>query len=93
MVTTVDVRRFGDEAFQGLAGAVRSAQRADALDPVTVVVGRSALGLATRRRLASEGGVANVRFCTWPTVATQLAAGWLGSSGRRPATPAVEHEA
>lgn len=90
---TVDVRPFGDGAFQGLAEAVGAAQESDPLAPVTVVVERSALGLASRRRLASAGPVANVRFSTWSSVAAQLAAGWLASNGRRLVTPALEHEA
>lgn len=89
---TVEVRPFG-EAFDGLAEVVRTVQRTDPLAPVTVVVGRSALGLATRRRLAAAGPIANVRFCTWPTLAAPLCARWLASDGRRLATAAVEHEA
>jgi len=86
--------RYGDDAFAALSDVVREAKGGDPLRPVTVVVDRGILGLATRRRLAAErGGVANVSFVRWDTFAAGLAAARLSTSAMRVATPALELEA
>ena len=81
---------------------VADAQVGDPLAPVTVVVPRSSVGLATRRLLASgdlgpatEGrvGVANVRFHTIGRLADQLGGPLLARAHRLPATNAVVHAA
>lgn len=85
---------FGEGAYGALADAVRSAKGDDAFSPVTVLVDRGALGLATRRRLAATPpGVLNVRFVTWSRLAAELAADWLAEGGRRTTSPAGELEA
>ena len=65
---------YGREASRALRDEIAVAQRDDALAPVTVVVPRNSIGLATRRLLASgdlgtseargRPGVINVRFTT-----------------------------
>ena len=79
-----------------------AAQADDALAPVTVVVARSSIGLATRRLLASDElgpgadgrrGVANVTFHTIGRLADQLGGPVLARTGRLPATNAIVHAA
>lgn len=94
MALALAVHPFGEGASAALERAVREGQRGDPLAPVTVVVDRGAVGLAARRRLASSpGGIANVRFLTWPRLAAELAASWLASTDRPARTPAMELEA
>jgi ATP-dependent helicase/nuclease subunit B len=90
----VTEHRFGDDSFVALRAAVAAAKGVDPLLPVTVVVDRGTVGLATRRRLAAEPpGVANVRFLKWPALAAELAAPRLVSDGRRVVTGTIELEA
>src|SRR5687767_12222904 len=63
---------------------IAGARRADPLNSVTVVVPSHASGLQLRRRLATYGPFAAVRFETMPRVAELLGAGLLASQGRRP---------
>ena len=86
----------------GLRDEVARAQADDPLAPVTVVVARSSIGLATRRLLASgdlgpgaggRAGVANVRFHTIGRLADQLGGPALARAGRLPATNAIVHAA
>jgi ATP-dependent helicase/nuclease subunit B len=90
---------FGREASRALRDEIAVAQRDDALAPVTVVVPRNSIGLATRRLLASgdlgtsgargRPGVINVRFTTLTRLAEQIASEEIAGSGKLPATPAV----
>ena len=73
MAVSVQVVHFGEDAARALREVIAEAQSLDPLAPVTVVVPRGALGLATRRWLASgtlgqrddgHPGVLNVRFVT-----------------------------
>lgn len=94
MAVALSVHPFGDGAFAALERAVRQGQGGDPLASVTVVVDRGAVGLSARRRLASRpGGIAGVRFLTWPRLAADLAAAWLASTDRPALTPAMELEA
>ena len=96
------VVRFGREAAVALHDEVATGQADDALAPVTVIVSRSGVGLATRRLLASGDlgpgangrlGVANVRFHTIGRLADQLGGYALAQQRRLPATNAVVHAA
>ena len=90
---------YGREASRALRDEIAVAQRDDALAPVTVVVPRNSIGLATRRLLASgdlgtsgargRPGVINVRFTTLTRLAEQIASEEIAGSGKQPATPAV----
>ena len=55
---------YGRTATEALRDAIRSAQAADPLAPVTVVVPSNLAGLSARRTLAASGGIANVAFDT-----------------------------
>jgi RecB family exonuclease len=64
----------------------------DPLSPVTVISPSHAASLQLRRRLATHGPFAAVRFETLPRVAELLGAGRLAASGRSPlARPIGDH--
>lgn len=101
MAVTTRFERFGAPAIRALRQEIDRLKGGDVLAPVTVVVPRAAVGLASRRQLAAEpafhasvgAGVANVRFVTLPRLAAELADARLRASGSRFATPAVVHGA
>lgn len=64
--------------------AIARARREDPLAPVTVVAPSHAAALQLRRRLASLGAFAAVRFETLPRVAELVGAGHLAAAGRTP---------
>ncbi|HEY6623880.1 MAG TPA: PD-(D/E)XK nuclease family protein [Acidimicrobiales bacterium] len=90
---------YGRGASQVLRHEIAAAQHDDPLAPVTVVVARNSIGLATRRLLASgdlgpsgpdgRPGVVNVRFTTLDRLAEQIASEELAASMKLPATAAV----
>jgi len=71
------------DIFEALQ-AIAAARQADPLAPVTVVAPSHASALQLRRRLASIGPFAAVRFETLPRVAELIGAGHLGGAGRTP---------
>jgi ATP-dependent helicase/nuclease subunit B len=90
MALSVRVVRVGPDAIAALVDEIAVAQRDDPLQPVTVVVRRSPVGLALRRHLAGLGsGVVNVRFATLARLADDLAGPALAVAGRQPASRAV----
>lgn len=90
----VVVEHYGDAAFEALAAELAAVKGDDPLQPVTVVVPRGQVALATRRRLAARpGGILNVRFLTLASLAGELAASRMAATGRLPATGAVLGEA
>ncbi len=90
MALSVRVVRVGPDAIGALADEIGVAQRDDPLQPVTVVVARSPVGLALRRHLAGLGaGVVNVRFATFARLADDLAGPVLAAAGRQPASRPV----
>jgi ATP-dependent helicase/nuclease subunit B len=92
MSLSVRVAAYGDEVFGELSRALEVAQAGDPLRLVTVVVRRGPVGLAVRRRLAAApSGIVNVRFLTLVRLAGELAGQTI--AGRRPASPAIVHEA
>ncbi len=88
-MTTVQVHAVADgqPAADALAAAVAKAKQQHPLDPVTVIVPTNFAGLAARRMLGAQSGVANVAFVTPFRVAEMLAAGHIGD--RRGLTSAV----
>ncbi len=102
MALSTKVVPFGRGASRVLRDEIAQVQRDDPLAPVTVVVPRNAVGLATRRLLASGDlgipepagstgrvGVVNIRFVTLPRLAEQIAGDTLAAAGRLPATSVV----
>ena len=90
---------YGRGASLALRDEIAVAQLEDPLAPVTVVVTRNSIGLATRRLLASgdlgpsgpagRPGVVNVRFTTLARLAEQIASEEIAASMKLPATAAV----
>ena len=74
---------FGEPAYSALVALVGAAKVDDALAPVTVVVPSNYAGLAVRRRIATSGGVANVRFLVMSRL-TELVGAPRLSASRRP---------
>src|SRR5829696_1807061 len=64
MAVAVHAVPYGAPALERLDVLVREAQASDRLAPVTVVVPTNYVGVATRRALASRGGIAAVTFLT-----------------------------
>ncbi len=84
-MTGVDVRLVPlAEARQVLAEVIRGAQAGNSLAPVTVVVPSNLVGLDTRRWLARERAVVNVRFVVIERLAELVAARRLAGRGKRP---------
>ncbi|WP_276968389.1 hypothetical protein, partial [Metallibacterium scheffleri] len=96
----VRVERYGRDVARALNEEIAKAQDGDALAPVTVLVPRATLGLATRRWLASgqlggasstgRAGIVNVRFLPIGRFAAGLGEPTMVSSGRLPGGPLVE---
>lgn len=63
---------------------IAAGRRDDRLRPVTVIVPSHIAGLQLRRRLASLGAFAGVRFETLPRLAEIIGAGELAAAGRSP---------
>ena len=80
---------YGRPATDALREAVRAAQAADPLAPVTVVVPSNVAGLTARRQLGEQGGLANVAFLTPFALAERLGRARAASAGRLPLTEPV----
>ncbi|MHB1776805.1 MAG: PD-(D/E)XK nuclease family protein [Acidimicrobiales bacterium] len=99
MPVTVRLEPYGADARAALRDEVARLKGADRLAPVTVLVPRPAVGLATRRWLASGrggpdgSGVVNVRFLTAARLAAELADAPLRARGSRYATETVQRAA
>ena len=74
---------FGEPAYAALVALIGAAKGDDPLAPITVVVPSNYSGLAVRRRMATSGGVANVRFLVMNRL-TELLGAPLLSASRRP---------
>ncbi|MCY7299215.1 MAG: hypothetical protein LH616_08395, partial [Ilumatobacteraceae bacterium] len=82
---------YGPAAFRALRDAVDRVQGGDPLAAVTVVVHSNAVGVAARRWLAANGGVAAAQFVTAFRFAELLGGQSLAESGKRPvSTPVVD---
>ncbi len=82
---------YGQPAFRALRAAVDRVQGGDPLAAVTVLVHSNAVGVAARRWLAANGGVAAAQFVTAFRFAELLGGQTLAESGRRPvSTPVVD---
>ncbi|MGB8858058.1 MAG: PD-(D/E)XK nuclease family protein [Ilumatobacteraceae bacterium] len=80
---------YGQPAFRALRAAVDGVQGGDPLVAVTVLVHSNAVGVAARRWLAANGGVAAAQFVTAFRFAELLAGQALAGSGRRPVSAPV----
>lgn len=82
---------YGQAAYQALRAALGDLQGGDPLAPVTVVVHSNAVGVAARRWLAANGGVAAAQFLTAFRLAELLGGPALASAGKRPlSTPVID---
>ncbi|HQZ33443.1 MAG TPA: PD-(D/E)XK nuclease family protein [Ilumatobacteraceae bacterium] len=82
---------YGPSAFRALREAVDRVQGGDPLAAVTVVVHSNAVGVAARRWLAANGGIAAAQFVTAFRFAELLGGQELAQSGKRPvSTPVVD---
>ena len=82
---------YGPPALRALREAVDRLQQGDPLAPVTVLVHSNAVGVATRRWLAANGGIAAAQFVTAFRFAELLGGQALAESGKRPvSTPVVD---
>ena len=82
---------YGPPAFRALRAAVDRLQGGDPLAAVTVLVHSNAVGVAARRWLAANGGIAAAQFVTAFRFAELLGGQALAESGRRPvSTPVVD---
>jgi hypothetical protein len=89
METTFTFTQYGAAATEALAAAVNRAKAGDALTPVTVIVPSNLVGVSARRALATQGGLAAVRFDTLLGVARLLAAPALTDDSRIPVSDPV----
>ena len=82
---------YGPPAFRALRDAVDRVQAGDPLAPVTVLVHSNAVGVAARRWLAANGGVAAAQSVTAVRLAEQLRGHALAERGKLPiSTPVVD---
>ncbi len=82
---------YGQAAYQALRAALTHVQGGDPLSPVTVVVHSNAVGVAARRWLAANGGVAAAQFLTAFRLAELLGGPALAGAGKRPlSTPVID---
>lgn len=82
---------YGPPAFRALRDAVDQLQTGDPLAAITVLVHSNAVGVAARRWLAANGGIAAAQFVTAFRFAELLGGQALAESGRRPvSTPVVD---
>ena len=89
----IELVPYGKPARAALAATIRRLKAGDALAPVTVIVPSNYAGLATRRALAAEGPLVNVRFQVAARLAELLGAPALVANGQRPLTPWVRIQA
>lgn len=80
---------YGAPAHVALRSLVDRHQRTDRLAPVTVIVPSNYVGIAARRALGRQRGVAAVTFLTSYRLAELLGAGRLAATGRRPVSMPV----
>lgn len=82
---------YGTAALHALREAITTVQAGDPLAPVTVLVHSNAVGVAARRWLAGNGGVAAAQFLTTFRFAELLAGPGLAAAKRRPlSTPVID---
>ncbi len=81
---------YGPPAFNKLRGIVSLLKRDDPFAPVTVVVPTRYASIALRRRLASEGGIANAQFMTISDLAGVLGESSAASDDGGKLTPHLE---
>ncbi|MFT3853332.1 MAG: PD-(D/E)XK nuclease family protein [Ilumatobacteraceae bacterium] len=91
MGCTTQVVEHGPPALAALRAATCDLQGGDPLAAVTVVVPSNSAGVAARRWLAANGGIAAAQFVTVYRLAELLGAPALVGAGRRPvSTPVVD---
>jgi RecB family exonuclease len=82
---------YGEAAFAALRTAISRVQGGDPLAAVTVLVHSNAVGVAARRWLAANGGIAAAQFLTPFRFAELLGGPVLAAGHRRPlSTPVID---
>ncbi len=82
---------YGQPAYAALRAALTDVQDGDPLAAVTVLVHSNAVGVAARRWLAANGGVAAAQFLTAFRLAELLGGPALAGAGKRPlSTPVID---
>ena len=82
---------YGQPAYAALRAALTEVQGGDPLAPVTVLVHSNAVGVAARRWLAANGGVAAAQFLTAFRLAELLGGPALAGADKRPlSTPVID---
>jgi hypothetical protein len=89
VIEHVEVCGYGAAAQAALRSAVARRKSGDLLAPLTVIVPSNFAGLAVRRSLAADGGVANAVFVTPPDLASRLARARMHEDRRLPVTTPV----
>jgi ATP-dependent helicase/nuclease subunit B len=81
---------YGPPALEVLARQVAELKDRDALSPVSVIVTSNYMAVAARRRLAQRpGGIANVSFTTFRSLAERLGSPSLRATGCQPASDSL----
>lgn len=81
---------LGHPAHAALAETIGELKAGNALDPVAVVVPSNYVGIAARRAIGRQGGIAAVTFLTPYRLAELLGSAAVAATGRRPvSTPVI----
>lgn len=88
---TIDVTTtpYGPAAHRALADAIAAHKASNRLAAVSVVVSSNQVGIAARRALGRQGGIAAVTFLTPYRLAELLGASAVAAEGRRPISTPV----
>ena len=89
MAITLHTTPYGPPAHAALAAAVGRHKAGDPLHPVAVIVPSNHVGIAARRALGRQGGIAAVTFLTPYRLAELLGAPGVAAGGRRPVSTPV----
>ncbi len=89
MAITVLTTPYGDAAHRALAVEIGRHKAHDRLQPVAVIVPSNHVGIAARRHLGRQGGIAAVTFLTPYRLAELLGAPGVAATGRRPLSTPV----
>lgn len=91
MGCTTQIVGHGPPARVALRACIHELQGGDPLAPIVVVVPSNSVGVAARRWLAANGGIAAAQFVTVHRLAELLGGPALVATGRRPvSTPVVD---
>lgn len=90
MAITLRTTELGGPAHERLAATIGELKAGRALAPVAVLVPSNYVGIAARRAVGRQGGIAAVNFLTPYRLAELLGASAVAATGRRPvSTPVI----